>query len=349
MLIVGAPPADVWRAMPRLERAWQHKVNQAYGGTGVLLDDVNSLLLGIKNALIDAASFGSPWIVWGSCNGSGLGEFGNEDGVDWWADGGDLVRAAGGFHHSWMVLRQPGLGARAAICVDLNNMSTANATIVLSPSAGFGAANGGADGTDTARPTATDELVLLSAGAWGARSSIGSGTFHVVIDSAGLSTRVLITRASKMAGVWLFETPKRTRPDWTILPIGGVVGSTSEADPGVLSVANFYTAAALHTRPYAGAIDCSLFGLAPAYTALPRVQQQTWVDDYSGEWPWDEIALQCATAGSSFRGLVGALVDAYWAPISRATGNSYPVAGTHEWAQFGDWMLTWNGTAPVVA
>src|SRR5512143_1676931 len=118
-------------AMPVATKTWEFLINQSWGGLGTVLADNRDLMLKIKNALINSGVFTSEMVVWGSNNGAGA--FGNGDAVDRWAAAANLVWAAAGVNHSWMVLTQGGIHPRSAICIDLNNATSSNATIVISP------------------------------------------------------------------------------------------------------------------------------------------------------------------------------------------------------------------------
>src|SRR5574340_893123 len=113
--------------LPTLQRTWRFQVNQATAAGGSGLVACQNLMWAIKESLkgngawTDATGAGAAaagtFVVRSSSNGAGA--FGNGDGVDRWAAAAGLVWAAPGTSHSWIVLRQTGIGATYEVCIDL--------------------------------------------------------------------------------------------------------------------------------------------------------------------------------------------------------------------------------------
>jgi hypothetical protein len=92
-------------ALPTAVKTHQYDVNVAYAALGTAAADYKRLLRGIKNTLIGFAS--NAWTVVGSSSGIAAGL----DAVDRWSADSDLVQAAAGNAHSWIVLKQAQISA----------------------------------------------------------------------------------------------------------------------------------------------------------------------------------------------------------------------------------------------
>jgi hypothetical protein len=103
------------------------------------------------------------WIVESSHDGGGT-NLGNNDQVDHWTSTSVFSRPGG--NDPWIVLKAPALFGALQICIVCNYSSGTSWLhrwdVFVSPSAGFGSANGGSDGTATAAPTATDQTSDIS-------------------------------------------------------------------------------------------------------------------------------------------------------------------------------------------
>jgi hypothetical protein len=183
--------------LPALQKTWQggsspggtEFVNQLISeGTG----DANNAaaMLAIKEALVGFNS--NPWTVVGSSDGVAS----SMDGTDRWADTGDLIWSnLGAF--SWIVLQQTNINTKTQLLLSLGEGFTYHASISVSPSAGFGAVNGGTDGSTTAAPTATDEHALLTSNQWYGNMALAEDTILTCISSTdGECTRIIGSRAA---------------------------------------------------------------------------------------------------------------------------------------------------------
>lgn len=332
-------------SLPQVIRTWQTNRGEACGGTGVLLTDCRDTMWKLASRLINALSFTKPWTVWGSCDGSGgAGSFGNGDGVNRWSSGASCVWGGVGVNHSWIVLVQSGISAKTMLCIDLSSSSTANASFIVSPSSGFGLANGGTNGTATARPTATDELTINVSTGWGAAAAAFSAKLTVQISADGQATRVIIGRGGLVAGCIFVETAKPVRSDWLTLPVWGYQnGGTGITDPGVLSLTNLVATGA---KARLGAVAGSLGATCEAYGTASSVylcQVMTYADEVTGEWCMPALGWFCYTAGA--RGKVGDAIDVRWGSVTRATDDDYPADGSCKWWQVGDVAIPGDGSA----
>lgn len=365
-------------SLPALTRTWQFQVNQNLPALGSLTLCCAWLMYLIKQSLVGAgawtdstggavASAGN-WAVRSSCSGAGGGgSFGNGDGVDRWTSGGagltNLVWAAAGSNHSWIVLRQTGIAPTFELLIDLSNASAISATITVAFNAGFNL-----DGTATAAPTvgATDSKVLIANTNWGGPNGIAPMALHVLKSSDGASTRVISLRSSNNGSggwttlFWLFELPKTNIAAWTNPSFAVALGSlTLNPNSGVDSVANLSQAANTWSRTPGGTIFSSQWSatgtqqhaiLSDAYGSINGGQQN--IGDVSAEAPlW---GIGCYSATVNARGRNGVLADIRLALENIGTGfaitngRTYPTsAPLRQQAQFGDFSHPWNRSKPL--
>jgi hypothetical protein len=353
----------------QIQRPWQFCLNAILGSSPTAavwppqylapIIGKNTMLY-LKDALKGAGSWtdlegnattsAGNWTVVSSCDGSGgAGSFGNGDGVDRWADVGDLIWAAAASNHSWIVLAQPGISTNFEICIDLvTPASEYNCTIVMAPNQRFGVAGGGTAGTATARPTAgtsgTGEVVVRSAAAYGALSDLGTQRVHVMKSSDGAATRVLFTRGGFVGGAWFFEVPANTPEGWEYPVIGLVTAvagtniSSSQLESGVVVAANWKGL----TKYPSGVTFSALLSTANAGGyAYENIYTP---DDLGGQptfYPGTLIVKDATTTVGS-RAAYGTLVDCYFAPAGAPDGLTYPADGSREWVQTGRLVMPWN-------
>jgi len=277
-----------------------------------------------------------PWTVWQSCDGVGFGTPG--DGVDRWIDYGDLVWAAG-TPRSWIVLRAAGLNTKTALCIDLASGSPNYASIVLSPSAGFGLANGGTDGTLGAAPTATDGVSISYDSQWGGTTGVGVW-IHAFLSTDGECTRVVLGQANTVCGFWLIDRPKNPVAHWTTPVVGCVLGYAGAVN--------------MTTRPRLTDDGYSPFRtrLGSLYSSLTATYERTdsyiiqaipVPDEISGEWPLLGVGLLARTPGC--RGRKGELYDLWWGNDYRVTGDMYPGDGSRQFTTIRDLVIPWDGAS----
>jgi hypothetical protein len=296
----------------------------------------------VKTALMSFIS--NPWLMWGSCYGhSSSPVFGNGDGADNWAtlgvpDYSKLIWGTG--NHSWVVLRQPGMGGNASICIDLNSATNAYASIIFSPRNGFGTANGGANGSASARPTASDELVLIAGTAWGGADST-LWRAHLMMTSSGSSTRVLLQRAGYAVGLWMFETVRNPISAWTYPVVGAVIGN-NVSNAGAVTYANL--AAAANTKGRIGDA-CSFYLTYEGYGSSSIIPStRTSPDDDTGEWAVFPAGL--ISTHTKHKGRKGELVDCWWGSGQLTTGDTYPDDASRSLLHHGNMVFPWNGSVP---
>lgn len=308
-------------ALPALVKTWQHNVNNSSAAQGSAATDNRRMLRLIKDALI---GFGTnPWTVQRSCDSITV----NTSGDEWLADG-DLVGGAGA--HSWIVLRQTGLAANFEVCFDLNSAGVQTATIAVSPSAGF------TGGTTSARPTATDEIVLISTATFTANAADVAIRWSVSQSSDGQSTRIWWAAAGAVCGFMIFDKPGSPTSGWSN-------PSASWAMTGVPTAANLF---GTNGRMRSGSTNgnvCALVegyttALAPADTVFGNI-----ANEIDSAWPMYPLGIACTTSG--IRGRHGNLIDAWAGSSAVGSGDTYPNDASNQFVQVGNLILPWNGGA----
>lgn len=322
-------------ALPTLTKTWQHSVNNQTLALGTALADNKRTMRGIKNALIGFAT--NPAVVKYSCNGTTAGTAG--DGVDRWSADSDLVWANAGTAHSWIVLLLAGISSNHQVLISLEGASGAGAivTIYESQSVGF------SGGSTTARPTATDEFAVSAGGSWSSSSDI-SARFHVMQSTDGQCTRVVLGQSSKAVCVWIFDKPQNPSTGWTNPSVGMLAYNASG-----LPIATFVTTgtplARMRNGSTNGNVTFTVEGIGnsfPSDTAIGNIANE--IDATWDLWP---VGLACLTTG--IRGRHGTLFDAWFGSAVIADGECYPDDGSKQFAQFGCWVLPWNGTTVTLS
>ena len=319
-------------ALPTLEKTWQHTVN-----TTVACDGSSHLLLAMKNAL---KSFGTlPWTVWGSCRGV-VGGYGNNDGVDRWANSTNVVMGIPGSLHSWFVLTQNGLGTGAAVCLEYNwgGLQSGYAGIIFFPT------GVGTNGTEYYRPTATNEIALFNPGLWGGVNGAFTAQVHALQSTDGQCTRFIVCRSNVAAAMYIFDKPKNPVAAWTLPQVAMGVGTDTNSDrPTYATLNNAATA-----KGRIGSVASTFYMTSEGWGSSNLGQQITFPDDDTAEYPLSPIYVASETLG--VRGAQkGALYDIWWGSTTPQTGETYPADGSNTFAQFGDLVVPWNGSIPLIA
>lgn len=323
-------------ALPSLAKTWQYSVNNTVAVGANALATNRAVLRAIKNALL---AFGTlPWTVRYSCDSTTAGIAG--DAVDRWTADTNLVWANAGTAHSWIVLQQTGITSTFQVCLDLTSASASGLvlTIVLSPSAGF------TGGTTTARPTATDEVIVQSNAGWGGQSANTQTVYHVMHSTDGQCNRVAICVGNTTSGFWILDKPANPVTGWSNPSLGGCGGASSASEQG--TYANFSKAAGSKGR---GSATMNLYFSVEGYgTAFEAVGVGIAVaNDLSSEFAFFPIGLTSDTASN--RGRHGSVFDLWFGPTNLSTGDTFPNDTSRTFAVFSDLVVPWNGTAVVTA
>jgi hypothetical protein len=309
--------------VPTLVKSWQHNLNNQVAAQASFELTTKRTLRLAKDAL---KGFGSnPWTVTRSSNGTSV----NLAGGDLWAADSDLVSNAAGSNHSWIVLRNSVLGVE--LCFDFNSGVPYYQTVAVSWSAGY------TGGSLTARPTASDERLLIDRFFWITTNSTNtSNRWSVQHATDGTATRFIFANSSTATGYLLIEKVASSSAGWTV-PIVAFCNNTAP------------TATSLVSSNYGfmkhGAVQGSAQMLAEGAGNL-GANDTTFgnvANDVTGEWTFWPLAVAGATAGA--RGRHGDVVDLWFGSSAIPSADTYPADGTNQFAQFSGLILPWNGGA----
>lgn len=321
-------------ALPVLSKTWQFSVNNSTGLPGTALDINRTWVRTIKDQLLAFAS--SPWAMRYSCNSVTAGTAG--DGVDRITTNANLVWANAGTAHSWYVIRQTGIATNYELLISCENASASGnvLTIVISPSAGF------TGGTTTARPTATDELVINN-GTWNA-SGVLAYRWHMWQSTDGQCTRLFTYSSGTILSSIVLDKPGNSVTGWSNPSISMATNGNTALTAAIMgSLTGPFLAKIGATT---GVITVSAEGLL-GNVANPSFPTNTnWgniANEVSGEWPMLPLGLICTTA--TIRGRHGTIQDMWAGSGGANTGDTYPSGSSNQFAQFGALILPWNGTA----
>lgn len=338
-------------SLPTLAKTWQFSLRNAVTAQGTVLATGRRLMRSIKNAL---KGFGTnPWVVQYSCDSSTAGSAG--DLVDRWTTDANLTWANPGSAHSWIVLRQTGIATNFEICIALNSASSipSSISLVVSPSAGF------TGGTTTARPTATDEVVVISQTGWGASAATDSNyVFDVMQSTDGQCTRMMIHEGGISAvGIWMFEKPKNPTPGWTNPSVFLAFGSFGTGQIQYNNLSNSNTTTTCLRARVAGVN----YSLQMTGEGMNSGQTGLWGQTTAGQQPNDidssftMMPIGITGTAVGVRGRHGTLFDVWWGSGGVNAADTYPNDATRQFAQFGSGTTTgsiifpWDGgAAPVL-
>lgn len=327
-------------ALPTKDKTWQYSVNNTKGASGTVLADTQQTVLQIKTSLIGFSTL--PWTVSGSSNSSAS----SMDGTDRWSTSTNLVWGTGA--HSWIVLRQTGLATKFELCFDLSNASSVNMTIVLSPANGFGTANGGTNGSTSARPTATDEIVVLSNTVWGDNlSSTQLYRVHCMQSTDGACTRVLVTNNLYPVTVLIADKPKNAISGWTTPWVMGFRASSSTTTSGA-RVQDWNDIARLNFKPSSSLTSGLLYMATPFVVSSSIIERGTGqlVNDLTGVREYWPIVYICDLP--PLRGIWGETYDMYFGDPGLMRGVQFDSTPSKEWVYTNDLILPWDGSTNML-
>lgn len=304
-----------------MTKTWQFNVNNAQAAQGTPLADNKMQLLAIKNALI---GFGTqPWTVVSSSNSV------TASNADNWSTVANLVWNSPGSAHSWIVLKQTGIGSnfQVLIACDVASATGASGSIKISPSTGF------TGGTTTANPTAADSFNLINVASFLTLSADAALRWSVMQSTDGQCTRIFGFSGGSLLYYGMFEkganatggTPGATNSGWGhwIVSAPSFAGTTSQNGINAATV--------------------------PSYESTANISIASEVD---GAWDIFPVGIACtATVGA--RGRLFTLQDVWFSSSGIAAGDTFPatgsptsqfivIAGT---AAIGAVVLPWNNGA----
>jgi len=323
-------------ALPTIELTWRFKLNTAVTSQGSMLATNRRLLRTEKDGMVSATGYGTApgnlFTVRYACNGTTAGTAG--DGVDRWAADSDLVWANAGTAHSWIVLRQAQVASAFEVLISCESASGTgnNRVIVISPSAGF------TGGSTTARPTATDEIILFS-GSHGLAAD-GTAKLQQMMSHDGKAYTCMCFTGGALRYVFMIGVPKNPVTGWTN-PSWFYAGVSSAALDGNA----LCTTASPLVRGRANGLPMALWMTSEGYlstSAHMAAQRLTGANAISGEFPLFPVGLASETSGCE--GRHGQIYDLFWGITSNADGDTYPNDATRQLVQIGDLVFPNDGT-----
>ena len=323
-------------ALPSLSKTWDVDPNNA-GGTSVsTLEDHQRTLFAIKEGLVGSGEVTAPWAVISSSDSS------TADASDNWSAYTDLVWAATTSAHSWIVLEDP--TGDHQICIDCNSASSTPRLmrIVWSPSGSF------SGGSTTARPTAGDEVDVVSLANW---MNTYTGTFtskvHVQVSDDGEASIVTVFVGGVCVLLWIMAELSNTSAgisDATFVHFSHG-GSTSTQQARIAQLDDTNNS---HMDDGGTPIDPRFGGegyfVATNFTLF--AQGQGTVNADSSDWPIGNVSLWSDVGGSE--GKKGNIPDVFWGVDVNNEGDQFPDAGTfYQFTQIGDLIVAWDSTTQI--
>lgn len=313
-------------ALPTLVKTWQVSKNQAVASTGVEETDYKSLVRLIKNTLKGFTTL--PW----TCAGSSDAVTAAMDASDRWIDNTKVVPGTGA--HSWIVLKQTGVHTNFSVCIDLNSATgTRVMSLIVSPTVGF------TGGTTSARPTATDEIVILNGIAWAGNHTGGDDSFklHAWQSSDGQCTRMAIYCNNICVAFWLFDRPQNPVTGWTnpsvSIALAGLGNFSHPTFSNLIDTANAYGRAPVGTM--------SMRLSTEGYASLSLGEILAEANEISGGWPFIPASVVSRTTGA--KGRHATLFDFWFGSTATLDGDTYPNSVAKTFVQIGNLILPGDG------
>jgi hypothetical protein len=351
-------------SLPSLEKTYTFNVNQYLHLAANASDTNKQFLLTLVNSMIGLSS--GNWTCVGSSDGAG-----NYDAVDGsahasrWSTINELVWNDPGSNHSWIVLEQATgstIGAgNPQICISLpyftNGALYGRGIIEMSPSGLF------TGGTATARPDATDKVNCSPRNTgWGdsllnlpsttryfgdnvsASTGNRSSYLHVIGSNDGEVLHIVGCASSNVFLYWSISKVKNPATTNWNKPWVATTSYTQYDD--IVSVTypySYYN----YMQTYLNGASTSLAftGLCyhiPENLTKYQISSINTYDQQSNKFPLTQIGLY--SYNSPNRGRKGILFDTYWGLRVLSVGYAYPGDGSNLWAQFGDFVIPWNGS-----
>lgn len=331
--------------LPEKDKTWQYYINKGKPFTGTATTDAAYMFLNMKIGLTTFSS--NPWTVVYSCNGTTAGTAG--DGVDRWgsdlSDTSNIVHGAGPANtRSWIVLKQTGIATNFQICIDLI-YGTSDMDVVYSYSAGF------TGGTTTARPTATDEIVLTSNYSIFDTGTTTNDIFHMMMSTDGQVTRMFMCSSDGLIyGILSFEVPKFPPTEWTTPHVCLCTFINSSNDTSTYDIlckatqkANGAGAWTAFLNPLTNTTEKIFLYLSTEGCFSDQVGNLDYagVNQISGKYEMYPVGVLCTLA--PFRGRHGTLYDLWFIPQYIRSGTTFATTGS-TYVSFGVLASPWDGS-----
>lgn len=335
--------------LPALSKTYSARGNAPLQDVSSSLNIGRSTLFSLKEHMKNTLATGvlagsrnanSVWTVKGSSDGAGASGL---DNVDRWAAITNLIWAANGTNHSWIVLENATLGYQ--VCIDCNSVTTTNvglvATEIATPFTG---------GSATSRPTATNEWqwgsssqgVTISATFltdvttgnfnWTNYITADDGSFFFICARTGLGLFPTFIALQKTAEAQVGDTRNvfwighslnsaRGAPSYSVVGTSAVGCTGKQVNGGVNTLG--------------GIQNAGTFGA----TAIPGALG---IDSISGNYPAFPCHIQTLSTTRAYRGKIPDLYMIGTAPL----GGSVPSTASQERVVVGDFVVPFPTVNP---
>jgi hypothetical protein len=351
---------------PSIINTWRFNVSQSISGANSSAFR-QSLLLAIVNSLLGAGSWtdaagvassvSGPWDVVSSSD-SVVADASNR-----WDSSTDLVWAAEGVAHSWIVLRNPnffGTSNPLYMLINCNPGSTINATLMMSFSrAGY------TGGSITARPTATDEHIVrpvagtvTTAGWQGDDNNSASSVacrLHVMMTDDGRKFKIAMTRASVCIAYWDLFDIDQDEAGWSE-PYAFIIHSEDFAPAAEVEVITYTNVGSdatfnYYAREQGGIGDFRIEHMIPYSSGGALVANSIMgsaLNGFNGRWMPLPIVLRGIAPAATAPLVV--VPDSWWARAAESTGSPMrdPLLNENRYMQFGSYITPWNNSVIVL-
>jgi hypothetical protein len=311
--------------VPIAERSWSWDRNQIVAAAGSAAATTKAVFLLAKSRLKALAV--APLTVLGSSNSTVAAL----DGVDRIVDAATLVNATSGAH-SWVLFRHPGTGMQ--LCWDFNGDGAWKATLVASL-AGF------TGGSTTARPTATDQQILINNDYWVSGDNL-QHVLHILHAGDGAATVLFVCNGGDAKTFVVLGKAFEAVAGWST-PVFAFARGEGNSASGHRATQWEY----LYKTP--GLASWGPGGLMTLYAstysdrarangASPSCVDANVVDPLTGKYPAQPMALLSVTAGR--KGRHGRLPDLWFTAPSAPNGF---FNGDSKFLKIGDYVIPWGG------
>ncbi len=326
--------------LPVLAKTWNISPNNVVSPQGSQAAMARAFLIRLKRLFTGDASLtwsgGTPaqkFTVAGSSNGVTAGM----DAVDRWNATTDIVGASSGAR-SWIVLQNTNIAPNFQVLIHCGDPVIIYGTpaIVVSENAGF------TGGSTTARPTATDEQILLNS-SYMTSNNDTQRVLHCWISSDGQCVRIIEMQQGWVQAIWQFEKPLNPVSGWTrpwIANFYNAASSGTASSNATMAYARYYNTGFVgrgngaFTMFGTGEGSNNLWAATSSLSSVPN--------SFSGEMPLWPMGLASTTANNI--GRHGLVADFWWKPIGPVNGDSFPSnVATKQFICVGDIVLPWTG------
>ncbi len=282
-----------------------------------------------------------------TCEGSSSSVAAGMDGTDRWASAANLVWAAGGVAHSWIVLKSPAgyLPNSKYVYLMLSCGTGASNQYQANISFGSGAFTGG---TTTADPSAPGQVRAFASKQF-LQSTLANAKWHVVWNTAGDVLCFASKDGSGMPAFVLCALSTLGYESGDDYPFLGLASYSATA-PGGFTASQTLQSSASATFWKDGVVVANTQGGLLKYWANTASLMDSFLlggSDVTGKYPDLPAILYCNTASKV--AIRGSLVDVACAPTGSTIVNGTvepPVPATFVTAIFGEFWIPCGGVAP---